>query len=128
MNGPNSLKNGNNMGYYTNFSLRMIGNDDDINEVVASASKLEQGENYEPFVDGIKELVTEEELYAKWYHFEEDFIPFAQKFPNVLFIVYGSGEEEMDIWELRIKGDFTEYHEVEMPHFTTPELLLENEK
>lgn len=128
MNGLNSLKNGNNMGYYTYFSLRMIGDEKAIQEVIKAASELKDIDESDTFKDGVKELVTTGCIDAKWYRFEEDFIPFAKQYPNVLFIVDGSGEEEMDVWQLRIKGDKTEYHEVIMPRFTTPELLTKDEK
>lgn len=116
------------MGYYTYFSLSMQGKEEDINKVISAAEALEDKDDNKDWKEGIRELVTFGGIDAKWYNFEEDFIPFAKQFPDVLFIVDGSGEEEMDIWQLRIKGDETEQHQVVMPPFTNPNLFTEHEK
>lgn len=116
------------MGYYTYFSLSLIGDKEDIDEVTQAALSLDSDDDSLCYNEGIKELVTTGGIDAKWYSFENDFIPFARKFPKVLFIVDGSGEETDDIWQWRIKGELDEYHQVEMPPFNTSELLTETEK
>lgn len=97
------------MGYYTYFTLSMEGPEDKIKEV--ENSDFDNNEY-------IKELVKNGNLEAKWYDFETEFPAFAKRFPDVLFCVYGDGEESGDVWEYRFKGVNDEYHQVEMPPFT----------
>ena len=35
---------------------------------------------------------------CRWYDYEEDLIEFSKKHPEVLFTLYGNGEESEDIW------------------------------
>ena len=116
------------MGYYTYFSLSMIGDEENIDKVTQAALSLNLDDDSLCYNEGIKELVTTGGIDAKWYSFEDDFIPFARKFPEVLFIVDGSGEETDDIWQWRIKGELDEYHRMKMPPFINSELLTDSEK
>lgn len=74
------------------------------------------------------ELVQKGYLEAKWYDFEDTFPAFAAKFPDVLFIVNGDGDDSDDLWEARFKGNEIERHYMSMPPFTNPVLLTESEK
>lgn len=107
----------------------MIGDDKDIEEVEKAAEELDttlDGKGYAN--EAIQLLIKDGDLEAKWYDFEEDFIPFARQFPRVLFIVTGDGEASDDRWELRVKGNDVECHEMVMPPFTNPYLLTDDEK
>ena len=118
--GLSSLKSGSNMGYYTYYYLEMYGDQDKIDDAFDDAMDSED--------ERIRELVGDNHTDIKWYDFEKDFKKFAKRHPDVLFVVQGDGEESYDLWEERFKGDISEYHEVIMPPFTTPELLTDSEK
>jgi len=105
------------MGYYTYFTLTMIGSEEDKTQAEIDAEK---SDNW-----CIKDLVVEGCVDAKWYSFFEDFSAFAKQHPNILFIVDGSGEDSDDVWQHRFRGDIDERHEMEMPPFQT--LLTEKE-
>lgn len=34
----------------------------------------------------------------KWYHWEEDMLLLSSKFPDILFVLYGEGEDADDLW------------------------------
>ena len=108
------------MGYYTYYSLTMIGEEKDIGKAKKDAK---QDKN-----ECLSCLLNEQFIEAKWYDFHTEFEAFAKKHPKVLFIVCGDGEEPEDLWEERFKGNQVEYHSVTMPPFTNPELLLPDEK
>lgn len=107
------------MGYYTYFSLSYHGSPEDEDAL----QNFEPGKEFNS-LEVIKSLIDEFDDHDwKWYEWESDMKTLASKFPNVLFIFNGDGEESDDIWEFRIKGNICEYHQVEMPPFTTPELI-----
>jgi hypothetical protein len=113
------LKIGSNMGYYTYFSLSYHGSQED----EEALQNFEPGDEF-AFPEGIKELIDDsQDANWKWYGWEKDMKLLASKFPNILFILNGDGEESDDLWEFRIKGDVSEFHRMEIPPFTTPELI-----
>lgn len=121
------LKTGSNMGYYTYFSLDIKGDPEEVEKVQNFHVPDNDTEFSDPFyINGILDE-TEDHDY-KWYDWEKDMKKLARKFPNVLFILDGDGEESNDNWQFRIKGNICEHHYVELPPFTTPELLTEREK
>lgn len=109
------------MGYITYFTLRMFGPDEKIkkaeNDIKALSS---EGWLDELVDDGCSEL--------KWYDWKTDIDNVAKANPDVLIILYGDGEDSDDLWQYRVKGDIKEYRSFYMPPFTTPELLLNEEK
>ena len=119
--GLNFLKTGSNMGYYTYFSLSYRGTPEDEEKLENYHVEEDNKEYSDPYyINGI--LDDGEDHDYKWYDWEKDMRVLASKFPNVLFILEGSGEDSDDQWEFRIKGDISEHHYMEMPPFTTPEL------
>jgi hypothetical protein len=76
----------------------------------------------------LEELISTGGTYAKLYDIEDWINAVAPKFPDVLICLEGSGEEQDDMWESRWKGDKYEHQEAIIPPFTTPELILEEEK
>jgi len=35
---------------------------------------------------------------SKWYHYDEDMVKLSKKFPQYRFILFGDGEESLDVW------------------------------
>jgi len=122
MDGPSGLRIS--MGYYTYFSLSYHGTPED----EEALQNFQPGKEF-AFPEGIKELIDEsQDTDWKWYGWEEDMKKLCKLFPNILFILDGDGEDSDDMWEWRGKGDIYEYHWFTLPPFTTPELMLDNEK
>lgn len=74
------------------------------------------------------ELITEDgaEGYSKWIDCEEDMARLSLAFPAVLFVLYGSGEMDEDLWVsycLGGRGQFARA-EIHYPAFD-PEQLAE---
>ena len=121
------------MGYYTYLQLDTYGDKKDIEEMEKAASELKDDDDDcvadgIEWKEGIKELVQETYLEAKWYSFQTDFVAWAKRFPKVLFIVDGDGEDSDDVWQLRVKGDEVEYREMQFPPLQNLNLLTEDEK
>lgn len=114
------------MGYYTYFSLEMLGDEAELEKVRNFKADDTMGFSDYYYVNGI--LDDNEEHDYKWYDWEKDMRILASMFPEILFILDGDGEETDDSWQFRIKGKVSEHHYVEMPPFTTPELMTEYEK
>ena len=115
------------MGYYTYFTLQIVGNDRDRNEFKKELSSTAIDEYNYP-ESSVEELVNYGSTEAKFYEIEEIISPIAEKYPNLLIILNGDGEESGDIWEARWKGDQYEKVEMSMPPFKNENLLMENEK
>ena len=110
------------MGYYTYFSLSYHGSPEDEKSIQEFRVEDDDKEFSNPwYINGILDECADHDY--KWYDWEKDMRILASKFPNVLFILNGNGEELDDIWEFRIKGDISEFHCMVMPPFTTPELI-----
>lgn len=106
------------MGYYTNYSLRLCGNDEDVKAVEQDILDT----LYKPLAEDLVKFGYADEY--KWYSSDEDMREIAKRHPNVLIILCGEGEDEMDIWEHRYKGEIDEYHQIEMPPFTNENLVI----
>lgn len=87
------------MGYYTNFSLKVI---EIIEDAEIEVDEVEFPEfNEKNMYDGdlsVQELISGYSDSMKWYDYEEDMIEISKKFPNLIFILDGNGEESGDIW------------------------------
>ena len=125
--GPSSRMIGSSMGYYTYFTLQVVGNDRDENEFKKELSSTAVDEYNYP-ESSVEELVNYGSTEAKFYEIEEIISLIAEKYPNLLIILNGDGEESGDIWEARWKGDQYEKVEMSMPPFKNENLLMENEK
>jgi hypothetical protein len=97
------------MGYYTYHTFSC---DDPENE---EKYKEELGE-YTKYVDSLFQEGV------KWYDCDEDMREFSKRYPEVLFIIYGEGEEMGDIWELYTKNGKQQRCDAEV---TIPEYDLE---
>jgi uncharacterized protein YodC (DUF2158 family) len=118
MRGPISRRSGNNMGYYTYFSLALHGKTDDV-EACEQTIKSDLDDFSEALLIG-------ESVEAKWYEWEIDMDKIAKKHPNVIIQLCGDGEASDDMWECRWYQGNKEYHCIEMPPFT--EIKLPSEK
>ena len=73
------------MGYYTKYELEIISGNDYETDYEREISVL--ADYYNCFNDAIK-----------WYSHKEDMIKYSKKYPSVLFLLKGEGEETGDIW------------------------------
>lgn len=88
------------MGYYTYFEMEMENLSDESNvteeEVVEALIResawfdsFDRGKDFEElFNDGLK-----------WYDWEDDMKAVSLSFPNVVFTLWGRGEEYDDLWK-----------------------------
>lgn len=113
------------MGYYTYFSLSYHGSPEDEKSIQEFRVEDDDKEFSNPwYINGILDECADHDYNEyKWYDWEKDMKVLASRFPNVLFILDGDGEESDDRWEYRIRGNVWEHHYVEMPPFTKPELI-----
>jgi len=73
------------MGYYTKFDLYIPNQDLNVNKCMKT---ILNDLGFDPFSEPVK-----------WYSYRSDMIKFSSKYPDVLFELYGVGEEEGDIWK-----------------------------
>ena len=78
------------MGYYTVHNLEIEGLKDTDIDFYDHAGMIEKLSGYTSLFDG-------ESL--KWYDHEQDMKAYSKKFPKLLFILSGEGEESGDIWK-----------------------------
>ena len=114
------------MSYYTSYGLTTYG---DIQECQAFEQALLEytKDGYGNVNCEVEELVDTGGAYAKLYDLRDWITELAPKFPNVLIILSGDGEESDDLWEQRWKGEETEYQEAAIPPFKNKNLLTEYE-
>ena len=74
------------MGYYTRHELSIVSGNDNFTDY---EQEITDSTNYSSlFYDSIK-----------WYDCEKDMKDYSKKHPNVVFCIYGEGEESGDIWK-----------------------------
>lgn len=84
------------MGYYTDYSLQINTDNEELRKKAFEDSKKEfYFESY------AKNKLLKN---AKWYEHEEEMKAFSTNYPDVLFILYGNGEESDDIWRKYFKN------------------------
>lgn len=99
------------MGYYTKYDLSVTTDVKDINikelknKIVIDLSQILYGEP--PHIDSweFSDLLEEE---MKWYDFEKDMTSLSKKYPDVLFLLEGKGEESEDIWKAYFKDGYAQ--------------------
>ena len=96
------------MGYYTDFRLTMYKGED-CSEIVERESAL-----YNQIGKAFTKMFVEDEDYFeqltdeywganwKWYNYRNDMRRLSAQFPDVYFVLEGTGEEHDDIWQLDI--------------------------
>lgn len=79
------------MGYYTYYRLEVYGKSN-VYDIIHELRKWSEGANYAFDADGD----TLEN--CKWYDYNEEMVEFSKKYPEVLFVIFGEGEESSNIW------------------------------
>lgn len=122
------------MGYYTYHDMTVRTGkhkDCDIMEAIQAerngifygidTRRVSTEHNYEEF-----------ELYGsdnvKWYDEESDMIEFSRKFPDAIFTVHGTGEEQGDVWEHEYQNGCERYRYIKQcwTEWSRPEFKHEN--
>ncbi len=106
------------MGYYTHYIINFFGSEEEVKKF-----KQELLDAYGDNGD-VKELVNCGYTRAKLYDIRRRLYETAFWNPGVLVALAGEGEEALDVWEVRIKGQEYEEHCAEMPPFTNTKLQL----
>lgn len=113
------------MGYYTAYGLHITpdkGHEDEVKKFEKELIKYSEND------PEVKELVKTGGCYGKLYDIEDWIGEVAKKYPNLLVILGGDGEDSDDLWETRWKGGEVEMQKAVIPPFTNPNLLTEYEK
>lgn len=94
------------MGYYTQFSLHAQhkdGSDITPNEAAAIYEEIRSVTGISWYfsqpietVEDINQFLGYERL--KWYDCSADMTKISKKFPDIIFLITGNGEEDGDIW------------------------------
>lgn len=86
------------MGYYTDFTLKIEGPEEMIQEMRESEFKSET--DYGPLFNNF--YLREAGLYywteVKWYEYREDMERISKRNPDLFFTLWGDGEEGGDLW------------------------------
>lgn len=110
------------MGYYTCFDLSTKGNKTyKVSEIVSYMKKeYDKSDRYKyyPFEYNFdreleNDTISDLELYcmeeAKWYDHDIEMLELSKQFPEVVFCLYGDGEETEDIWYTYYKNGKSQY-------------------
>lgn len=92
------------MGYYTDYRLEITVDDKEnedktLDEIELFIKNLDEEKYWE-----LREMIDGYELNAKWYDYDVDMCYLSCKFPNILFDLYGDGEEREDVWRATYKN------------------------
>ena len=89
------------MGYYTYYKLSVKNtNDASYNAFdlwIETKPKTTHGYSWKSFLNGNADQ-------CKWYEHEEDMIALSLQYPNLIFLLEGSGEESGDMWKKYFKN------------------------
>ncbi len=88
------------MSYETQYSLEYDTPDDyeDIKDFILKSSDLVEFDVWALLGGGT--------LTASWYEHEKEVLDLSRGFPATIFILYGTGEEQGDVWKKRfINGE-----------------------
>lgn len=113
------------MGYYTDYTLNLYGSEEDKKKFADDLRDKYRYKDGTPDKE-IENLLTFGSLYGKYYDLEDVISRITEKYPELLVVLTGDGEDSCDIWEMRCKGDLCESHSVEMPPFTAKGLEIPN--
>lgn len=110
------------MGYYTRFEITMNPEQDanrktEIMRAIAAKIYEEDPSNIS---DNNANWCLCDEL--KWYDYEKDMLEISKQFPDIIFILYGEGEEGGDLWRKYFaNGEYEEaYAEIVYPKPKNP--------
>lgn len=114
------------MGYETSFNLSLIGDDEDIKAFEKDLIQYttdDDGEKDKNIIELLDSGYTDGKLYV----LENQVETVARRHPKVLVILGGCGEDQDDIWEVRVKGTDYEKEYAVIPPFQNKNLLLPKE-
>lgn len=118
------------MGYYTAYSIDIEHDEGAVNQIdefykeLLEVSKDSDGN----FDVEYQELVREGVVYGKLYDIEDYIDELAPKYPGLLILLEGNGEDHDDRWEHRWKGTESEVQKAEIPPFKNVNLKTKYEK
>lgn len=81
------------MGYYTSYSLSIINNPSNGRDLIEELRKENKDAAYA--IDDIGSM----QQPIKWYDYDKDMRAFSKKFPGIIFLLEGIGEEQPDMWK-----------------------------
>lgn len=87
------------MGYYTTFRGSVSG---PVSSMAKLNAAIEAGSKFSPYEFELSDWCDDyinDGQEAKWYSYDEDCTQLSRDFPNVLFVLEGSGEESGDVWK-----------------------------
>lgn len=85
------------MGYFTDYYID-FENVEDKQSFLKSIREISENMHY------AQSLEDKDGEAHKWYEHEKDMIAISKKFPDVVFILYGDGEDREDIWKKYFKN------------------------
>lgn len=109
------------MGYYTHYYLELEGTEQDKEQFKLALIKRMPAEQ-----DRIEYLFDNSSVTAKLYNLPEEISLITYRFPKLLVILSGNGEEPLDIWEMRWKGKTFEKTQAVLPPITNKRLLTKD--
>jgi hypothetical protein len=101
------------MGYFTSFTLILKADDPDhikaVNEYIENLTSDDEAKEgfSSDYISGMYQRldgVWKSSDRWKWYEHDDDMKILSSEFPEVLFILYGEGEENGDIWRSYYKN------------------------
>ena len=106
------------MGYYTSYSLS-VSRVPDKETAKKIAEWLNNKELLKSVFGGfdVYKLNSDDPYYtmdfetwdiAKWYEYDEDMIELSKAFPECVFCLYGSGDDNLDVWNCYYKNGESE--------------------
>jgi len=94
------------MGYYTDYELQVVDeNNNNVYEPIEVLLELNEDAKYALYNDG------ETKDRCKWYDAQPDVLEFSKKYPDLLFVLSGSGDENGDLWKYYAKNGKGYYQE-----------------
>lgn len=108
------------MGYYTYFELSTKENKTyKVSEIISYMKKeCMKNSSYYPFEYDFDNLLFDDSIYnfsldagdsTKWYDHDEEMIELSLQFPEIVFQLYGDGEENGDTWYKYYKNGKKQY-------------------
>ena len=95
------------MGYYTNFELTMYPQPAEDLEIAITRDIIALIDGVDP--ENVWQIDVEWFLCdaLKWYDHESHMIEISKKYPDIVFVLHGEGEEHDDMWnEYYYAGEF----------------------
>lgn len=115
------------MGYYTYFNLDVENRENFSKEELLKASRT-----LAEITDFVKPSYVEDNDYRdpffwvredsmKWYDYERDMAKLGELFPDMIFFLYGEGEDRDDNWRLIVRGKNSDFQKAHIYYGPRPE-------